>query len=198
MGGNRWSPDARPGRFGRKGQERKREKETFLSIIGEEKSSEGRTPRVSGAERGSRGSGIAQTTERVAKPCGWRFRGTWQRVPDTLSSRGSEKKGAPIRNAEGAKSSSEAFLSARPSSVDQGLGEATAELGGKTLKGGVEVHGRIIRWGYLPGPPVTENPRVWASADRRTGGAQAISVLGGRGRILRSTREPRKRMLRPR
>jgi len=198
MGGNRWSPDARPGRFGGKGQERKREKETFPSIIGEEKGSEGRTPRVSGAERGSRGSGIAQTTERVAKPWGWSFRDARQRVPDTLSSGGSEEKGAPIRNAEGAKSSSEAFLSLRPSSVDQGLGEATAELGGKTLKGGVEVHGRIIRWGYLPGPPVTENPRVRAGADGRTGGAQAIRALGDRGRILRSTREPRKRMLRSR
>jgi hypothetical protein len=141
----------------------------FLRSSGRRKALKGGPQECRELKEALGGRGRLETTERVAKPCGWYFRDTWQRVLDALSSRGSEKKGAPIRNAEGAKSSSEAFLSARPSSVDQGLEEATAELGGKTLKGGVEVHGRIIRWGYLPGPPVTENPRVWASADRRTG-----------------------------
>jgi hypothetical protein len=40
-----------------------------LSITGTEQSFEGRIPRALGAERGSQGRKLAETAERVAKPC---------------------------------------------------------------------------------------------------------------------------------
>jgi hypothetical protein len=70
----RWGSGAKPGRFGSKERERKKERETSLSIVKTEKSSEGRTPRVSGVERDFQGLRKANTAERVAKPCGWHFR----------------------------------------------------------------------------------------------------------------------------
>jgi hypothetical protein len=59
-----------PGREGLAGKSRggKRGRETFFPITGEDESSEGRSPRASGAERGFHGSGGADTAGRVAKP----------------------------------------------------------------------------------------------------------------------------------
>jgi hypothetical protein len=67
-GGIRWGSGAKPGRFGTKERERKKARETLLSIARTEKGSEGRTPRASGAERGFQGLRKADTAERVAKP----------------------------------------------------------------------------------------------------------------------------------
>jgi hypothetical protein len=151
-----------PGREGLagKGRSGRGKGKLFLRSSGRRKALKGEPQERRELKEALGGWGRREAIERVAKPCGWNFRDSWQRVPDTLSSRGSEQKGAPIRNAEGAKSSSEAFLSTRPSSVDQGLEEATAKLVGKTLKGGVEAHGRMQPVGVPAG----------ASGDRRPDG----------------------------
>jgi hypothetical protein len=109
-GGIRWGSGARPGRFGTKERERKKEKETFLSIAETEKSSEGRTPRASEVERGFQGLRKADTAERVAKPCGWHFRDTRQRVLDVLSSEGTKKWAPQPAMLKGRKAQARRFL----------------------------------------------------------------------------------------
>lgn len=109
-GAIRWGSGAKPGRFGTKERERKKEKETFLSIAKTEKSSEGQTPRASEVERGFQGLRKANTAERVVKPCGWHFRDARQRISDVLSSEGTKKRAPQPDMLKGRKAQARRFL----------------------------------------------------------------------------------------
>jgi hypothetical protein len=158
----RWGSGAKPGRFGTKEREWKKERETFLSIAKTEKSSEGRTPRVSEAERGFQGLRKADTAERVVKPCGWHLRDARQRVSDVLSSEGT-KKGAPQpAMLKGQKAQARRFLTwaliSRPEPGDerrQGLGVRRYKVASKCKRG-------RIRRKFLSELPVAEDPKVRA------------------------------------
>jgi hypothetical protein len=161
-GGIRWGSGAKPGRFGTKERERQKERETFLSIVKTEKSSEGRTPRASGAEKGFQGLRKADTAARVAKPCGWHFRDAWQRVSDVPSSEGAKKRAPQPAMLKGRKAQARRFLTwaliSRPEPGDegrQGLGVRRYKVASKCMRG-------WIRWKYLPELPVAEDPRVRA------------------------------------
>jgi hypothetical protein len=160
--GIRWGSAARPGRFGTKERERKKERETFLSIVKKEKSSEGRTPRASEVERGFQGLRKADTAERVAKPCGWYFRDARQRISDVLSSEGAIRRALQPAMLKGQKAQARRFLArafiSRPEPRDerrQSLREKRYKVASKYKRG-------WIRWNFLSELSVAEDPRVRA------------------------------------
>jgi hypothetical protein len=133
VGAIRWGSGAKPGRFGTKERERKKERETFLSIAKSEKSSEGRTPRASGVEIGSQGLRKADTAERVTKPCGWHFRDARQRVSDVLLSEGTKKRAPQPAMLKGRKAQARRLFDLGSHQSTGARWRKAARLGGKTL-----------------------------------------------------------------
>jgi hypothetical protein len=71
VGSNRWSSNARPGRFGRKGPERKRERKLSFRSLKRSNALKGEAHERRKLKKAFTDRGRLKTTERVAKPCEW-------------------------------------------------------------------------------------------------------------------------------